>query len=132
MVLPAWPRLRLLDDSRAVLKGRERRAEFQIDKHTVDLDHAELRGSWPVERIYLLAYGPEHSLESIATAEKVASLSTNSFVKRRMMSAEALRLHVRDCVAVAESAPVFRLLRPESLDALPDTVRFVERDLANR
>ena len=126
LVLPAWPRLRLMDDSRAVLEGLERRAEFQLDKHTMDLDHPELRNSVPVSRIYLLEYGPEIKAEPIPALPVVPLLGTHSFAKRRRMTPEALAVHLRQCALVAAATSVHRLVRPQSLGALPELVRFVE------
>jgi hypothetical protein len=126
LVLPAWPRLRLMDDSRKLLAGRERRARFQIDKHTVDLEHPELAGALPVQRIYLLEYGTGLGLIPVPALEAVALLSMNSFIKRRRMTPDALASHLKDCAKVAGTVQVYRLVRPQSMAALPEVVRLVE------
>jgi hypothetical protein len=100
---------------------------LQWDKHLFDLARGDLRDVVRVGRIYVLAYG-EGSLvrELIQPVEVVALLSTNSIVKHGRMNKEALSAHLRDCAAVASAVPVYRLVRPRSLHALPDLVRSIE------
>jgi hypothetical protein len=130
LVRPAGSRIRLLDDSRVVFGDLDPKGIFQWDKHTFNLDGGCLPGLFPVRRIYILDFGPELRHEAIPPLSAVALLSTHSFVLRRRMDREALAVHVRDCSSVAGTVGVFRLVRPRSLAALPDLVRWVEMDIA--
>jgi hypothetical protein len=133
---PAGPRIRLLDDSRAVLGAEEPEGAVQWRKRLFDLDRADpgrsdRRGLLPIRRIYVLEYGGGICQERIQPMSAVAALSAHSFVKHWRMDEVALAAHLRDCSQVARSVPVYRLLRPRSLDALPDLVRWVSKDLEN-
>jgi hypothetical protein len=126
---PAGPRIRLLDDSRAVFGGAEPQGAAQWRKRLFDLSRGERRELVPIRRIYVLEYGGEIEKERIQPMAAVATLSAHSFVKHWRMDEGALAAHLRDCSQVARSVPVYRLLRPRSLDALPELVRRVSKDL---
>ena len=143
---PAGPRIRLLDDSRAVFGADEPEGAVQWRKRLFDLGRGDLdrgdpgrsdpgrgdrRKLIPIRRIYVLEYGGGIGREQIQPMSAVAALSAHSFVKHWRMDEVALAAHLRDCSQVATSVPVYRLLRPRSLDALPDLVRWVEKDLEN-
>jgi hypothetical protein len=125
---PQGSRIRLLDDSRAVFEGVAPSGVFQWDKHTFDLANGDQQELVPVARIYALEYGGAISSEGIKPLPAVALLSEHSFVRRRGMTREALAAHLSACSSVAGAVPVCKLVRPRSLAALPDLVRWVEAD----
>jgi hypothetical protein len=125
---PAGPLLRLRDDSRAVFGGREPRGDFQWDKNVFDLSGNGRVDLAPVRLIYVLADGESLRQELIRPLSAATVLSRTSFVKHARMTREALAIHLRDCSAVASAVPVFRLTRRRSLGALPELVRWVERE----
>ena len=125
---PAGPRIRLLDDSRAVFGAVEPEGAVQWRKRLFDLSRGERRELVRIQRIYLLEYGDEIGQHRIQPMAAVAALSAHSFVKHWRMDEVALAAHLRDCSEVARSVPLYRLLRPRSLNALPDLVRWVEKD----
>jgi hypothetical protein len=100
-----------------------------VDKFTFHLKGPTQRNTIPVTRIYLLEFGELILSESVPALSSVVWLSTHSFIKRRGTEPDALRSHVRDCVAVASAMPLYRLVRPKTFAVLPDLVRAVERDL---
>jgi hypothetical protein len=128
LVRGAGSRIRLLGDSRTVFGSVEPKGVFQWDKHTFDLAQGNMREPLPVRCIYLLEYGDKLLVEVIPPLSAVAALSGNCFVKRWRMDKAALSAHLSDCSAVAGAVRVCRLLRPRSLDALPELVRFIERE----
>jgi hypothetical protein len=128
VVRSAGSRIRLLDDSRAVFEGVAPGGVFQWDKHTFDLAGGKQRDLIPVARIYVLEYSGAIAGEAIQPLPAVALLSAHSFVRRRRMTREALAVHLSECSSVASAVPVLRLLRPRSLAALRDLVRWVEAD----
>ncbi len=125
----AGPRIRLLDDSRAVFGASEPEGAWQWRKRLFNLSRGEPRELVPIRRIYLLEYGGGIGGDRIQPMSAVAALSAHSFVKHWRMDELALAAHLRDCTHVARSVPLYRLLRPRSLDALPDLVRRVSKDL---
>ncbi len=118
MLSPAGPRIRLLDDSRAVFGAVEPAGVAQWRKRLFDLSDGERRQLIGIRRIYVLEYGEEIGRERIQPMAAVAALSAHSFVKHWRMDEVALAAHLRDCSQVARSVPLYRLLRPKSLDAL--------------
>ncbi len=128
---PGGPRIRLLDDSRAVFGAAEPKGAVQWRKRLFDLTRGERRELVPIRRIYVLEYGSEIEQERIQPMAAVAALSAHSFVKHWRMDEVALAAHLRDCSRVARSVPLYRLLRPRSLDALPELVRRVSKDLGS-
>jgi hypothetical protein len=126
---PAGARIRLLDDSRTVFGAVEPEGAVQWRKHLFHLSRGERRELLPIKRIYLLEYGGEITQERIQPMPAVAALSAHSFVKHWRMDQVALAAHLRDCGQVARAVPLYRLLRPRSLDALPDLVRWVSKEL---
>ncbi|MGA2713900.1 MAG: hypothetical protein ABSG41_12405 [Bryobacteraceae bacterium] len=126
LLRPAGSRIRLLNESRVAFAGREPKGIFQWDKHLFDVGRNELRDLIRVRCIYLLTDGSELRDEEIPPLAAVSILSANSFVKRHRMNREALAAHLRDCSSVALAVPVYRLVRPRSLQALPKLVRRVE------
>jgi hypothetical protein len=130
LVRPAWSRLRLLDDSRAVVEGLGLGSEFQIDKHSYDLRRGRLQKLFPVRRIYCLEFGQELRTEAIAPLQAVALLSRHSFCRHRKLDLEAMAAHLRDCAQVGSTAALYRLERPRSLSSLSTLVSLVEKEMA--
>jgi hypothetical protein len=136
LLRPAGSRVRLFDDSRAAFDGSGPEGVPHWRKHLFDLTRGEPRKLielWElieVSRIYALEYGDQIGSERIAPVAAVAALSAHSFVEHGRMNKAALEAHLRDCISVATTVPVYRLSRPRSLAALPDLVRWVEADIA--
>jgi hypothetical protein len=128
---PAGPRIRLLEDSRAVFGAGKPEGTVEWRKRLFDLGRGEWRDLIPMRRIYLLEYGGGLARERIQPMSAVAALSAHSFVKHWRMDEVALAAHLRACSQVACAVPLYRLLRPRSLDTLPDLVRWVKKDLEN-
>ncbi|MDP9055460.1 MAG: hypothetical protein M3N93_14345 [Acidobacteriota bacterium] len=128
VVQPAGPRIRLLDDARAVFNGREPAGIFQWRKHFFDLP-----GDFPpqllcVDRVYLLAWGSRIGCDLVPALSAAAQLSTNSFVRHQRMDKPALTAHLRHVSLVTRSVTVGNLYRRYSIGDLADVVRWVESD----
>jgi hypothetical protein len=129
-IQPAWSCLRLRDDTRSLLDGLDLRVEPHVGKHRFHLGFGCSRAFFPVKRIYVLEYGDELRTEAIAPRSAIVSLDARSFIKRWRMGREVMAHHLKQCAAVSEATPVHRLIRPQRLSALPEVVRFIERDIA--
>jgi hypothetical protein len=131
VVRSAWSYVRLLEDARLVLGDSDLPVGvLQADKHRYDLHSDAPRESYSVCCAYVLQYGDALHAETLTSLRATAALSTHSFVRHRRMERVALEQHLRDCASVASTIPVRRLVRPRSLEALLDVVRFVEEDLS--
>jgi hypothetical protein len=130
-VQPAWSCLRLRDDTAPLLDDLELRVEPHVGKFRFHLDCGVSRAFFPVRRIYVLEYGDELRIEKMHPREAMMSLDARSFIKRWRMGREVMVHHLAQCAAVSAATPVRRLTRPRSLNALPEVVRFLERDVAD-
>jgi hypothetical protein len=129
-VQPAWSCLRLRDDTAPLLDDLELPFEPHVGKYRFHLGCGGTRAYFPVRRIYVLDYGDELRIETIARREAMMSLDARSFIKRWRMSREVMVHHLGQCAAVTEATQVRRLVRPRRLGALPEVVRLLERDVA--
>jgi hypothetical protein len=132
LVRTAGPRIRLRDDSRVAFVGVEPEGVPHSRKRLFDLTRGEQRALIEARRIYALEYGDEIGCERISPLPAVAALSAHSFVEHGRMNETALAAHLHDCSAVARAVPLYRLFRPRSLAVLPELVRWIEMDIANR
>lgn len=126
----AWSYVRLHADAAAVLSDRDFVADLRDGKRCYNLDSREGGGLYPVRCAYAIEFGDSIAAEPVDRIRAIPLLSRYCFVRHNQMSREALQSHVKNCSAVAGRVPMRRLIRPRSLAALPDLVRFVEKDLA--
>jgi hypothetical protein len=136
VIQPAWSYVRLKSEATPVLGNSDSlTCSLQGDKYRYDLNTGPLCDLYSVRCAYVLEYGQDSEdarVEPVPPMEAVTLLSRHSFVRHRYMAREALERHVRDCVSVAGSIPVRRLIRPRSLAALPGLVAVVEADMGLR
>jgi hypothetical protein len=133
--LPAgWSGLRLSDDTGEIIRNHTATPEFQYDKHVFRLERPESAASWPVKRIYFLEYGiasrrPAPRRDVIAGSSAVALLNSHSFLRPWRAGNELLRINLERSACVAAIVPVHRLIRPRSLNSLPELVDLIEKDV---
>jgi hypothetical protein len=131
---PAWPGLRLLEESRSVIGAGETPSGFQDRKHTFRLKATTFAGPCAVKRIYLLEYenaggrGPIRSPE-VSKLSAVAILNTHSLLRSWRAGHAVRQINLDRSTSIAEAGTVCRLIRPQSLRFLPDVVDFVEKDI---
>ena len=131
----AWPGVRLLDDSREVIRHRAVASGFQYDKHFYRLLRPESAAAHLVKRIYFLEYATADCRLSVRTdmipeSSAVALLNSHSFLRHWRAGHELLRINLERSASIAAVMPVHRLVRPRSLGSLPELVEFVEKDIA--
>ncbi|HVW11125.1 MAG TPA: hypothetical protein VHC90_21215 [Bryobacteraceae bacterium] len=130
---PAWPGIRLLDDSRKAIGTEAEPAAFQVDKYLYRLSSSGDSGAVPVGRIYLLDYHSNGELSVHSSAlcglAAVALLNAHSLLRSWRADARLRQINLDRGGAVAAAAAVRRLARPRSLDLLPRLVDFVEADM---
>lgn len=125
-VEPGYPRLRLWDDTRAVLAAGPAcpRVLAGMDKYMVPVERFR-PDPLPLRAILQLADGPEPAVEEVGEARGVAVLMGALY-------APYLRSASRDLPAVVDLArrcPVSRLLRPVGLERLLEAAPAVARAL---
>ncbi len=132
-LLPAWPGLRLLDDSREAI-GDQPATEFLTDKYLYRFETSAPYRAIPLKRIYALGYHEPADLGEVYSSalsglEAVAWLDTHSLLRSWCSTHELQQINLDRAGAVAAVTPVRRLLRPQSLKALPRVVDLVESEL---
>jgi hypothetical protein len=130
---PAWPGLRLLDDSREAI-GAQTPVGFEANKHLYSFLGAVPPGPVPVKRIYFLEYGASGEQPSVHASmpsrlPAVALLNTHSLLRAWRADSELRQVNLDRAAAFAAATAVHRLVRPRSLKALPRIVDFVESDV---
>jgi hypothetical protein len=129
---PEWPHLRLLEDSGRVIgtAGAAAQAGLQNGKCVYHLDDRLSDVSCMVKRIYALDYAGSPAVSfPLSGFSSVALLNANSFISKRRTGQPLRQMNLDRAGAVAAASPVRRLVRPRSLDLLPDLVSFVEREV---
>jgi hypothetical protein len=84
----------------------------------------------PLRRIYVLAEGEALAVEPLPPRAALLELVRHSYAVRALRSAGASSNFLR-CASLAKTVSVRRLRRPQRLQALPELVRAVEKDLAD-
>jgi hypothetical protein len=130
----AWSGLRLLDDARKIIQHAAP-SGFQDDKHVFHLERPECAAPFLVKRIYSLDYPTvgDHltvRTDAILGSWAVALLNSHSFLRPWRAGNELLRINLHRSASIASVVPLRRLVRPQSLDSLPELVDLVEKDVA--
>lgn len=136
IVLPGFPQIKLWPDAAASLGHEpeqlpELYQSAQKRVHLVTAGHVQQ--SLPLRQIYILGpAGNQH--ESLPITPPQAFLEIVRFSRAMSLTGrpELQQLHFRQCTSLVNKIPVRRLKRLFSLDALPDLVDFIEKDLATR
>lgn len=87
----------------------------------------------PVKAICVLARGATPALKPVAPQEAVAQLIKNTYVTRfgnqALAGLSAVR-HLRQCVALVNNVPVYRLERPPALEVLTEIALLLESEIS--
>jgi hypothetical protein len=100
-----------------------------IEKRVLQTDRACATSVVPLRRIYVLAEGDAHAIETLAPTSALIELVRHSYGLRVV---EKLRpaAHFRQCAALANAATVQRLRVRRSLAALHELAGMIEDDIA--
>jgi hypothetical protein len=91
-----------------------------------NFDPAEI----PLRRVYVLDNGEQNRVESISPASACAQFIRHSLVAGILKVTGTAPYHFDQCVCLAHSVPVSRLVRLRSLDALDDLACLIENNVA--
>jgi hypothetical protein len=135
LVYPAIPRLKL-DATPAEALGYpvEALARFDVDDERLayHVNDRFPQAPLPLSRVYVLAEGPEVTIERCRPQDAFIELVRHSYALRVIGDRGASTAHFHLCTHVVDSVPVYRLKRPSSLAVLPDLVRCVEAHAVGR
>jgi hypothetical protein len=135
-VQATWSGLRLLDDSRKIIRNRGAPPVFQGDKHVFHPEETQPAVSFPLKRIYFLDYGNSGNgsaarTDPIRRSSAVALLNSHSFLRTWRAGNELRQINLDRAGSIAAAVPLYRLVRERSLDSLPGLAGFVEKDVAS-
>jgi hypothetical protein len=132
VVLAAFPELRLLPESAqslglptsattAIYSGATKRSR----RHIKDFSAQPL----PIRRIYVLADGARNEIQPLRPAAACAEFMRHSLVAGILKPTGTALSHFQNCVQLAQSVPVAKLVRRRSLAALDDLAALIEGDI---
>jgi hypothetical protein len=130
-VQPGFPRVKLWPDSAAALEHDVDNLPLihpERSKRSLQLNDAFRADPLPLARCYLLDDGNEESSTEIPPKEMLMTLIGSTYQAQWLHETGASGPNLLHCAALARSGVVRRLRRRRTFEALPDVIRFVERD----
>ncbi|MCG9889781.1 MAG: hypothetical protein MH252_01745 [Thermosynechococcaceae cyanobacterium MS004] len=133
-VIPSYPILKLLPDAVEAL-GHEAEGlpllHATSHKRIQTFDCETLQESYPLQKIYLLAKGDRHEIQSLSLTEALLTLTQQSRAVKNLIDPSAKKLHFKQCAELANLQMTFRLRRRPGLESLSEIVGLVEDDLTH-
>lgn len=130
-VQPAFPQIKLWPDAVACI-GKEPedlpRLGARLEKRNHQLSSGFMSDILPLRYIFVLGQGDEVAIKPLPPQEIIQHLMQNSYVTRfdQTLLEERGASHFKQLMILAQQVPLLRLLRPASLDLLPDIATLVE------
>lgn len=133
LVLPGFPRLKLLPESVISVLGKDPSVFPTIadgyEKRACQVRERFVGRSIPLRGIYQLAKGSDVKVQQFQPQEALINLISNSYVSgiiHGLRKTDRAKLHFLQVTRIIESVPVYKLERPRSLELLPKIARTVE------
>lgn len=130
-VQPAFPQIKLWPDAITCI-GKQPddlpRLGARLEKRNHQLSSGFMSDILPLKHIYVLGQGDDIAIQPLQPQEIIQHLLQNSYVTRfgQTLLQERGTSHFKQLMILAQQVPLFRLLRPASLDLLPDIATVVE------
>lgn len=136
-VVPSFPQIKLWPNSvKSALKEEAetlRRIHPEVEKRAFPAFDNFYASICPVKKIYVLATGSKLQIVPLRGQEAVTAIIANSYIpmmlEHEFMKDQHNKLHLSQCIKLANSIPIASLARPRSLDLLDDVAHLVEKDL---
>lgn len=136
-VVPSFPQIKLWPNSveSALKKEAEslRRIHPEVEKRAFPAFDNFYSSICPIKKIYVLATGSKPQIVPLRGQEAVTAIIANSYIpmmlEHEFMQDQHNKLHLNQCIKLANSIPIASLARPRSLDLLDDVAHLVEKDL---
>lgn len=134
LVLPSFPRVKLLPESVTIVLGANPDA-FPIiapgyekrDCRTEKFTNKPL----PLKGIYQLAKGTKLAIKPYPPQQALANLMSNSYVNgiiHQLRGSKNAVLHFRQCAQIIQSTPIYCLERPRALELVPQIAQMIEKN----
>ncbi|WP_299486433.1 hypothetical protein [Acaryochloris sp. IP29b_bin.137] len=130
-VQPAFPQIKLWPDAVTCIGKKPEdlpRLGARLEKRNHQLSSGFMSDILPLRHIYLLGQGDDLAIQPLQPQEIIQPLMQNSYVTRfgQTLLQEQGAHHFKQLMILAQQVPLFRLLRPASLELLPDVATLVE------
>lgn len=136
-VEPGLPRIRLWNE---VLEATGRDAgdyrrswegDEEWDKYDVPMEASAFSGDpLPLAAIFLIGDGDGFEIVRLAGVDAAQAVIENTYRGQYMATARILKTHWEACVRVAETVPIFRLLRARGLDRIEPLIAQIHHHLS--
>lgn len=134
-VLPGFPQMKLWPDTAAALGNAPQdlpRLHPDLEKRAQPAGHDFPKCALPVNRIYVLAEGPQFCTTLLSAPQAFAHLMQHSYAVGLLGTPGATPDHFRQCVEFAKHVPVYRMERQRTLELLPSIAQLVEEEICER
>ncbi|MBD2454518.1 serine kinase [Nostoc sp. FACHB-87] len=135
LVIPGFPQIKLWPDA-ATSFGHVPDSLPLLNSQTIKRVHRLQDGffqkSVPLKKIYVLAGGTQPEIVPLEPKQSFGELVRHSREMQALTAPEFLKAHFQQCLSVVQQVPICSLQRQRSLAALPELVKLVENDLAER
>lgn len=133
LVPPGFPQLKLMPEAAAQLADDPHalprvHPDYEKRAHRTRENFAD--APLPLAAIFLLETASEDAVEPVAAQRRFIELVRHSYLAGLLPTTGESADHFRQVAALVERVPVLRLKRRRRLDALPETVRMIETELA--
>lgn len=133
-VQPAFPQIKLWPDAVTSIGKKPEdlpRLGARLEKRNHQLSSGFISDILPLKHIYVLGQGDEVAIKPLLPQEIMQHLMQNSYVTRfgEALLQERGASHFKQLMILAQQVPLFRLLRPASLDLLPEIATLVENHI---
>ncbi|MDF5720869.1 MAG: serine kinase [Rhizonema sp. PD37] len=137
MTFPSFPQVKLLPDAAASLGY-----DFEtltlihagIAKRNNRLDEGFSQTVLPIKRIYVLenVAATHNEIQSLSPQNALLELVRHSRATDLLTTPEFVSSHLRQCASLVKNVSICRLKRKPSLDVLPELVKLIEEDIAEK
>ncbi|EGJ30461.1 MULTISPECIES: hypothetical protein [Moorena] len=132
MVLPAYPQFKLWQPTVDALGHKPEQLSpifVGADKLRYRFEEGFQSTPLPLKRIYILAYGSEHSIKPVNPQMAFAALVRHTRETQILNAPEIVKAHVQQCAALFKEVTFFYLVRRPGLEELPKSLALVENHL---
>lgn len=131
VVHPSFPQIKLWPDAASYLGYSPESMPRVIPDEAKRYSNISDFSSYPVplRQIYILEKGEPVGVELLRQKEAIIELVRYSYASGPLINGSNLRPHFSQCAQAAKEIPVCRLVRPFSLEALPQFASIVENDI---
>ncbi|WP_066384679.1 MULTISPECIES: serine kinase [unclassified Anabaena] len=133
LVIPGFPQIKLWPDAAANF-GHGADSLPLLNSQTIKRVHRLQDGfsqePVPISRIYVIANGTHPEIVPLEAKQGFGQLVKHSREMQALTAPELLKEHFMQCTTLVKQIPVLSLRRQRSLEALPDLIKLVEKDLA--